>query len=276
MKLSLCNEVIADRSFAEQCEFAASLGYDGLEVAPFTLADDPRAITDNKIDAVRKAASDAGIAITGLHWLLVKPDHLSITSPDKAVRDETLEVLLTNVDLCAALGGSVLVHGSPKQRSIDSADDRDAAENRALDIFHEVAARAETAKVTYCLEPLRPAMTNYVNTVADAVAVVEKINARSFKTMLDTSAAAASESDSVDQLVRKWMPGGHLAHVQFNDQNRRAAGQGEDRFIEIVRALKETAYDGVIAMEPFVYEPNRDACAAYAIAYTRGLLEATD
>lgn len=37
MRISLCNEVIAGFDFARQCEFARAVGYDGLEIAPFTL-----------------------------------------------------------------------------------------------------------------------------------------------------------------------------------------------------------------------------------------------
>jgi D-psicose/D-tagatose/L-ribulose 3-epimerase len=36
MRIALCNEVIATLPFERQCEFAAALGYDGLEIAPFT------------------------------------------------------------------------------------------------------------------------------------------------------------------------------------------------------------------------------------------------
>ena len=41
MKLSLCNEVLRPLPLAAQCEAAARMGYQALEVAPFTLADDP-------------------------------------------------------------------------------------------------------------------------------------------------------------------------------------------------------------------------------------------
>ncbi len=41
MRISLCNEVIGELPFAQQCELVAALGYDGLEPAPFTFGDDP-------------------------------------------------------------------------------------------------------------------------------------------------------------------------------------------------------------------------------------------
>ena len=71
MDLALCNEVIRDMDFAEQCVFAASLGYQGLEVAPFTLTGTPQLLTAGELAALRRSAEEAGVRITGLHWLLV-------------------------------------------------------------------------------------------------------------------------------------------------------------------------------------------------------------
>ena len=42
MRIALCNEVIRELAFERQCEFARKVGYDGLEVAPFTLGDEPQ------------------------------------------------------------------------------------------------------------------------------------------------------------------------------------------------------------------------------------------
>ena len=39
MKLSLCNEVVREMAFPQQCAFAAAVGYEALEIAPFTLCD---------------------------------------------------------------------------------------------------------------------------------------------------------------------------------------------------------------------------------------------
>jgi D-psicose/D-tagatose/L-ribulose 3-epimerase len=274
MKFSLCNEVIADRPFDEQCVFAAELGYDGLEIAPFTLGEDPRKLTNGDVSQAVRSLNAAGISATGLHWLLVKPPGLSITSRDESICRETLEVMSRNVELCAELGGSVLVHGSPLQRALDPDEDQDAARGRAIEIFSKVAEISKICGVTYCIEPLHAGETNFVNRVEEAVDIVEKINSPALKTMIDTSSATLSDTQSVPELIRTWMPTGHIAHIQFNDRNRRAPGQGGDQFTPILAALKETGYDQVIAMEPFIYEPSRDACAAFALGYVKGIWEA--
>ena len=127
MRIALCNEVIAPMPFPRQCEYAAKLGYDGLEIAPYTLSEDPHRIGSAQIAAARSAAEDCGIAVTGLHWLLVKPAGLSISSKDEAVRKKTVDVMLSLIDLCAALGGKYLVHGSPQQRRVEAGETRAAA-----------------------------------------------------------------------------------------------------------------------------------------------------
>lgn len=273
MRFSLCNEAIGDRPFADQCAFAAALGYDGFELAPYTLAEDPRDITAAMV-ADTKAAMDAhGLATTGLHWLLVNPIELSITTADDALRETTLEVMEACVDLCADLGGRALVHGSPKQRAIGPDDDRAACEARALEVFRAVAAQAEFRGVVYCLEPLRAQVTSYVNTLAEAAAVVDAVGSPGFRTMIDTSAAAVMEPDGVAAAIRQWIPSGHVAHIQFNDRNRRGPGQGDDKFGDILQALIDVGYTGDVALEPFIFEPTRDACAALSIGYVKGLWE---
>src|SRR3546814_8834035 len=61
--LSLCNEVLGGMTLQAQCALAASLGYDGLEIAPFTLAEDPLALDAAAIREIRKTVEDAGLAV---------------------------------------------------------------------------------------------------------------------------------------------------------------------------------------------------------------------
>ena len=273
MKLALCNEVLAPLPFAEQCRIAAALGYMGLEVAPYTVCDDPAAMTDSEARALARIAADHGLVITGLHWLLVKPARLSMTSPDAAVHAQTTAFMRRLCELCAALGGRYLVHGSPKQRLIADGQSRPDALARATAAFAAAGEAAQAAGVTYCIEPLSSDQTPLVNTVAEAAEIVRRINNPHLRTMIDTSSAGLAESEPVADLIRRWMPSGLIGHVQVNDPNRRGPGQGAMRFGPILRALQETGYSGVVAAEPFDYVPDGMGSAAQAIGYLRGLLE---
>lgn len=97
MKLSLCNEVPGEMPFPEQCALAASLGYDGIELAPVTLVDDPREMTAKQIAMVRQATADAGITISGLHWLLLTPKGLFITTSNASVWRRSVDVMGDNI-----------------------------------------------------------------------------------------------------------------------------------------------------------------------------------
>jgi sugar phosphate isomerase/epimerase len=269
VKLSLCNEVIRELPFERQCALTAKLGYRGLELAPFTFGDDGWRMPAAKRGEVRRLCSDVGLEVSGLHWLLAAPAGLSITTSDRAIWQKSVDVLLASVDLCAELGGVYLVHGSPAQRQVGGPADA----KRAEEAWTIAAAAAQKAGVVYCLEALSTPECNFINTIAEASAVVQRIGNPAFKSMVDTSAAGKMEAEPVADVIRRWMPTGVMAHIQLNDRNRRGPGEGDDKFAPVLQALTETGYAGWVAMEPFIYEPDGPTCAARMIGYVSGLLE---
>jgi sugar phosphate isomerase/epimerase len=273
VKIALCNEVLGAMPLVAQCEFAARLGYDGLEIAPFTLAEAPERIDAGEARRLRRVVEAAGLVVTGLHWLLVKPSGLSLTTPDAAVRARTLDVVKRLIALCAQLGGKVLVHGSPKQRAIGDGETHAIAYARLIDFLAAVAPIAALHGVTYCLEPLGRGETALINTVAEAVEVVRAIDSPALRTMIDCSAAGATETQSLPDLIDAWLPTGLIAHVQVNDPNRRGPGQGEMKFAPIYAALKRNGYDRTVAVEPFDYVPDGPGAATFAAGYLRGIRE---
>jgi sugar phosphate isomerase/epimerase len=262
--------------YPQQCQYAAKLGYDGLEVAPYTLSEEPHRMGAARIAAARTAAEDAGVAVTGLHWLLIKPAGLSISSRDENVRQRTVDVMLSLVDLCAELGGKYLVHGSPQQRRVEAGESRAAAMARAQESFAAIAERAQKAGVVYCIEPLAAETTPLINTLDEAARMAAEIASPSVKTMLDCSAASRMEKEPLPALVERYVPRGMIAHVQVNDRNRRGPGQGEQRFAPLFASLKKHRYTGDVAVEPFDYVPDGPGAAARAIGYIRGVLEALE
>ena len=276
MRIALCNEVIAPMPFPRQCEYAAKLGYDGLEVAPYTLSDEPHRMGAAQLAAARSAAQDCGIAVTGLHWLLVKPAGLSISTKDDTVRKKTVDIMRGFVDQCAELGGRYLVHGSPHQRRVDPGETRAAAMERACESFAAVAEHAAKAGVVYCIEPLSAEQTPLINTLDEAATLVGRIGSPAIKSMLDCSSAGRMEKEPLPALVDRWLPKGVIAHVQVNDRNRRGPGQGEQRFAPLFASLRRNGYRGDVAVEPFDYVPDGPAAAARAIGYIRGIIEASE
>lgn len=269
LRLSLCNELLAEegKSLREQCAIAAELGYIGLELSPGTLGNTPHCLPPQRIRDIRKTCEDQGLTVTGLHWLLAPYPHLSITEPRCA--EETQGVLKGLIELCAALGGSVLVHGSPAQRLPPAGEPEDVTRDRVIDFFRPIADCARSAGVTYCLEPLSPKETPFVNTVAEAAAIVEAIGVDRFRTMIDTSAAGQSEAMPVADLVREWVPTGLIGHIQVNDTNRGAPGTGDDPFADIVGALRDVGWQQPVAVEPFVVRVDATATAAVGAATMR-------
>lgn len=272
MRVALCNEVVRTLPFAAQCELAAALGYDGVELAPFTVSDAPDQLTSEELAALRRAATEAGVAISGLHWLLVKPDGLSLTSADPAVRARSLDVMRRLVGMCAELGGEYLVHGSPAQRRLPD-DGADAARGWVEEAFRAAGAAAAQAGVVYCVEPLAPRLTNCFNSVAEAAAFVGGVGNPALRTMLDTSAVRLGETATPEALLEAWLPSGLIAHVHLNDANQRGPGQGEDAFAPVLRTLHAHRWDRWIGIEPFEYVPDGPTSAARAIGYVRGIEE---
>ena len=274
MKFALCNEVLAHLPFEEQCRAAAALGYAALELAPYTVFEDPARASDDDARAIARTAAAHGLSISGLHWLLVRPEGLSITSADRAVHAGTVAFMRRLVALAAVMGARYLVHGSPKQRAPAPGQSLGDALARATEAFARAGDAARDAGVVYCVEPLSADQTPLVNTLEEAVALVRNAGSEGLRTMLDTSSAGLAESEPLPELVRRWMPGGLVAHVQLNDPNRRAPGQGAMAFGPILAALEETGYAGEIAVEPFDYVPDGMGSAAYAIGYLNGLVQA--
>jgi D-psicose/D-tagatose/L-ribulose 3-epimerase len=94
--------------------------------------------------------------------------------------------------------------------------------------------------------------------------------------MIDCSAAALAEVETVPALIERWLPTGLIAHIHANDPNRRGPGQGDLAFAPILAALGRAGYAGTIGVEPFIYEPDGPAAAARAAGYLRGLAEGRD
>jgi sugar phosphate isomerase/epimerase len=118
IKFAICNELFEGWDFGRVCRYVKSVGYEGLEVAPFTLAPRITDLSATRRNELRTEALDAGVHLIGLHWLLAGTEGLYLTSPDEGVRRQTADYLVELARATHDLGGDLMVFGSPKQRSL--------------------------------------------------------------------------------------------------------------------------------------------------------------
>lgn len=165
-KFGICNELFEGMEFAQVCRLVEDLGYDGLEIAPFTLARLITELTAARRRELRMMVEDAGLETIGLHWLLAKTEGLYLTSPEASVRRATGEYLVALAEATRDLGGTLMVLGSPKQRSLLPGVSYEQAFGYAGEVFDRIMPAIGDAGVHLCFEPLAPNDTDFVNTCA--------------------------------------------------------------------------------------------------------------
>jgi len=267
MKFALCNEMFGNRPVAEICSVAGRLGYHGIEIAPFTLARSAEGVTSRQRKQARKIIEDEGLETVGLHWLFVGPTGLHMTTPDNTVWRRTKEYLSILVDLCADLGGKVMVVGSPKQRNIMAGQTKEGAWKRAVDLFSAVLDDAAERDVTVCIEPLSSKETDFINTAADGLRMVRQINHPNFKIHLDVK-AMCSEQKPVPDIIRS-VRVEDLGHFHVNDPNLYGPGMGDVDYGPIAEAIRDIGWDKWLSVEVFKYDPDPETIARKSIEYLR-------
>ncbi len=265
-RFAICNETFEGWQHARVCKFAASLGYQGLELAPFTLAPLITDVTAEQRTTLRKQAEDNGLSIIGLHWLLAKTQGLQLTASESAVRARTAAYLGELARCCRDLGGNILVFGSPAQRRVPAGCTHLQATEFALDTLRQARAAIEDAGVKFCLEPLAPPEADFVTTCAEGAALLEQLASPAGWLHLDVR-ALSSESIPIPELIRQHA--GRLAHFHANDPNKRGPGFGAVDFVPIFQALKEIDYRGWVSVEVFDYSPDPETIARESIRYMR-------
>jgi sugar phosphate isomerase/epimerase len=270
MKFAICNETFQEGGQQWPMErissYCAEIGYEGIEVAPFTLAPTVYDVTRARRAEIRAAAEKAAIRIIGLHWLLAKVPGLYVNHPDDAIREKTEAYLRELVNLCADLGGEVMVFGSPAQRSIQDGWSSRKTWKRTIEVFKRISDLAARKNVWLAVEPLTTKETNFIVSLDDGVDMVEAVGHDHCRLHLDVKAMAADQRRAVADTIRA-EGGKYLRHFHANDPNLRGPGFGNEDFVPIFKALNEIKYDRWVSVEVFDYSPDPQTIAIQSLEY---------
>ncbi len=266
MKFAICNEIYQGWTLADTFAHAAKTGYDAVEIAPFTIAPFVTQISAEKRREIRTLAEKAGMAISGIHWVLVQAEGMYLTHPDPEVRVRTARYFCDLVDFCADLGGKTIVVGSPKQRNLMPGVTPEDGWAWATAVFRDAVMRAEQRSVVICFEPLSPVETNFINTAAQAIEFVNQLHTPHFKIILDVK-AMSSEQKPIPQIIAESWP--HFAYFHANDKNLKGPGFGEVDFKPIAAALKTAGYNGYVSVEVFNFDEGAEVIATRSLEYLK-------
>lgn len=273
MKFGICGEIFRDWDLEKTFEYAAKTGYDGIEIAPFVLSEHADGITPATRELIRRLSTEHKLEIIGLHWLLVSPEGLSLSSADGRVREKTADYLCSLARLCSDMGGKFLVLGSPKQRAVPRGSSRRETCSRVEDVLKRVLPYAGDRGVELLIEPLSRSETNFINTAGEAVELIEDINHPSLGLHLDVK-AMSSEAKPAPQIIRESKK--HLRHFHANDPNMKGPGSGDLEYGPIRDALIETGYDAYVSVEVFDFSPGPETTAEKSIEYLKLIFGETE
>ena len=267
MKFGICSEIFKEWNDIERAiAYAKEVGYEGIEIAPFTLAQYVTDIPKETRQAIVRKADEVGLEVIGLHWILVGPDGLYLNHTDKAVRDATAQYLRDLAQCCADVNGKVMIFGSPKQRNVLDGLSYRQAFDYAVETFQAALPACADLGITLCMEPLSTAETDFCCTTRQAADLVEAIDHPNFRMMLDTKAMTTESEDRPD-LIRKYAK--HVAHYHANDANLNGPGWGDVDFAPIFDALRDIKFDGWVSVEVFNFEPGPEAIATKSLEYMK-------
>lgn len=266
-KYAICNEIMQGWAWERQCQYAAEAGYEGVEVAPFTLADHVDDIPKDRRAEIRGVAEEAGAPVLGLHWLLVAPAGLHVTTPDESLRRKSWEYVAKLAEFCADLGGKVMIFGSPGQRSSAGVSTEEAVEHLTNGL-RETAPAIHSRGVQLLLEPLSSDQTDVINTLGEALAVTEAVNHPAVSTMFDFH-NTADETRPLDELVHAYFD--HIGHIQIQEMDGAylGAGDAEEAYVPALRAFRDRGYDKWISLEVFDFEPGPERIATASMEVLR-------
>ena len=272
---------LTTNGIAELAPKVKAMGFDWFEV--------PLELTDT-IDYVQAASilRDNGL---GVSVCAAMGEDRDLIHEDKAIRDNGMAYLKHCIDAVKTLGGAHL--SGPLYSSVGrvwqmTADERARDTDLLVKQLSELAAYAGDMGAVLGVEPLNRFETSFINTAAQAIELVDRVDHPSFQMALDTFHMNVEEK-SLGDAIRAAGP--RLRHFHVGENDRGTVGSGHVAWAEVAAALRDIHYGGVVVMETFsskvesiataaaIWRPlaeDQDRLAAEGLAFLRKLFGGSD
>jgi D-psicose/D-tagatose/L-ribulose 3-epimerase len=248
----------------ELAQRSVEWGYDGIEFLP-----DPEHVPNPR--EMETALNAAGALMPVVNSGRLCSQGMALLHADGEIRRRSVEAYKRLLDFAGHFGVRVgLGAARGQQIAVSNPEETDRI---AHEVFHELAEYAEKAGAIIMLEPADPGATNYINTVGEAMAWVDRIGSPAFTVMLDTYELATSEP-SIEEGIRAAR--GRATHIHLYDPSRWPPGvlaEGDRLdWQHIARVLREEKFagSGSVVLPP---EGDPEPAVRKAASYLRGLFQ---
>lgn len=247
MKLAISN--IAWMAGEDERVYAMMRKYDytGLEIAPTRFfAVNPY----EDLDAVRQwrmeFARKEGFEIPSMQSIWFGRTERLFA--DEAQRQALLDYTKKAVDFAEVVGCANLVFGSPKNRVIPDASDRELWQ-QGIDFLREIGDYAFSKKTAIGMEA-NPFIynTNYINTTQEAIELIREVASGGFLLNLDIGTMIENR-EPVEVLEGNI---GVIRHVHISEPFLKPIARNRDRrqfHSELASFLRENSYQGYVSVE---------------------------
>ena len=244
MKYAVSNIALTPHEHADELIQLREVGLDGIEVAPSRAWKDTwHGLSAPEIDVYRRQIEAAGLETVGLHSLLFDRPDLALCET-AGQRRGLMEFFVHLSAVCRDLGGRTLIWGGGRRRGKIPEDE---AGDVAVTFFGELTDRIADHGTVFCIEPLAPGDTDFLNSVIDCQKIVHRVGSPSLKIQIDVKALATNGELSADVFARV---APDLVHVHANEPGFGTLGSsGEVDHAAAGEFLRKLRYDDFVSIE---------------------------
>lgn len=182
-------------------------------------------------------------------YVILLPGELKTLGPDanhEAILERT-ELALKRAKEC---GSQYIVFGSGTSRIIPEGFDREKAKSQHIEVTRKMAPLAEKYGITIAVEPLNRGETNFINSLAEGVEIIEAVKSPRVRLLCDIY-HMLKEDEPATEIIKF---GKHIAHCHIAEkESRTPPGVMGDDFRAYLSALKKIKYSGGLSIECFKY-----------------------
>jgi sugar phosphate isomerase/epimerase len=256
---ALPSAFVVFRGFEKHIAVAASLGYDGVELALKSAAE----INTDKLD---RWLTENSMTVSCISTGQVFADTgLMFTDADSSRRKKLVVIFKELIDLASGYG---LLVNIGRVRGNLTENDNGESRLRFTGMVHELCSYAATKGVTLVLEPVNRYELNFINSVAEGVELMKEIDRPNMKLMPDLFHMNIEDA-AIGYNLARYID--YIGYIHLADSNRLAPGWGHTDFGHIFRQLRSVNYRGWLSVE-ILPHPEPLAAAKQAIDYLHPFL----